>query len=66
MERIDYHEGETFHLGGFAVTVAHARAGRLVAFIGTGECETATDTKRLARLLRAKIDKPHEKEQDSD
>ena len=56
MERLEYHEGETFHFGGFPVTVAHARGGKLVAFVGSGECETGEDTQRVARLYRAKLD----------
>lgn len=62
MERLEYHEGETFHWGGYPVTIAHARGGKLVAFVGSGESETGEDTKRLARLLRAKLDKALRKE----
>lgn len=64
MERLEYHEGETFHWGGYPVTVAHARGGKLVAFVGSGECETGEDTQRVARLFRAKLDKANQKEED--
>lgn len=66
MERFDHHEGETFYFGGFPVTVAHARAGRLIAYIGSGECETAEDTKRVASLLRKKLDRDVGKAQNTD
>jgi hypothetical protein len=57
MERIEYRELETFHFGGFPITVVTARAGTFIALIGSGTCETAEDTLRKAKELRAKLDK---------
>lgn len=56
MERLEYHEGETFHWGGFPVTVAHARGGKFIAYVGSGECETAYHTERRAKQERDKLD----------
>ena len=65
MERLDYREGETFRLGGFPVTIAHARGGRLVAFVGSGECETAYHTERRAREYLENLDNAGRKEEDN-
>jgi hypothetical protein len=58
MERIDHKEGESFHFGGFPITVGHARGGRVILFVGSGECETTEDTERLYRKMKAKLDRP--------
>ena len=57
MQRIDVREGETGLFGAFPVTWAYARGGRVIAFVGSDDCETAEDTKRYAGLLQSKLDK---------
>jgi len=64
MERLDHHELETFYFGGFPVTIAHARGGKLIAFVGSGECETAYHTERRARMERESLDAKTKREDD--
>jgi hypothetical protein len=64
MEVWEYHEGETWKIGGYPITLAKARGGHFVAFVGSGTCETSADTERKAREYRLNLDNRCQKADD--